>query len=225
MCFSATASFTAGAALLVVGGFAIRRASQPAELPYASIPALFGVQQLIEGALWLTFPDKWPHLNGLLTHAYTFFSHIFWPIFVPIAVSLLEPVGWRRNVMRILALAGAVVGIYLAYFFIMDPTTSKVEGRHILYISPHFFIGSILALYVVATCVSPLMSSHKSVRWFGSVVSASLATAYLFYAYWFISVWCYFAAVISATVLLHFRRESSMMLKRRSPAASGAEAL
>ena len=224
MCFSATASFTAGAALLAVGGFTISRASRPAEFPYASIPALFGAQQLIEGGLWLTFPDKAPHLNAILTHAYTFFSHIFWPIFVPIAVLLLEPVAGRRSLMRLVALGGAVAGIYLAYFFVMEPTTSKVVGRHMLYISPHFFIGPILALYVVSTCVAPLMSSHATVRWFGVVVSASLAAAYLFYAYWFISVWCFFAAVVSATIMLYFRRESSAIAKQRNRAASEAEA-
>ena len=60
MCFSATASFTAGAGLLIVGAVAARRARQPAELPFALIPALFGVQQLIEGAIWLTLPDNAP---------------------------------------------------------------------------------------------------------------------------------------------------------------------
>ena len=64
MCFSATASFTAGAGLLVIGAITIRLSRDRAELPFAAIPVLFGVQQLIEGALWLTFPDKAPLLNA-----------------------------------------------------------------------------------------------------------------------------------------------------------------
>ena len=51
MCFSATASFTAGVALLVVGTATARLASGRAELPLAVIPVLFGIQQLIEGVL------------------------------------------------------------------------------------------------------------------------------------------------------------------------------
>ena len=58
MCFSATASFSAGAALLIVGAVTVRRARRRAELPFSLIPVLFGIQQLIEGAIWLTFPDK-----------------------------------------------------------------------------------------------------------------------------------------------------------------------
>ncbi|MEP7005137.1 MAG: DUF6629 family protein, partial [Sphingomonas bacterium] len=54
MCFSATASFTAGAGLLIIGAVTVRRARTAAELPFALVPALFGVQQVIEGALWLT---------------------------------------------------------------------------------------------------------------------------------------------------------------------------
>ncbi len=63
MCFSATASFTAGTALLIVGTLTERRARGRTEMPFALIPVLFAVQQLIKGALWLTFPDKAPLLK------------------------------------------------------------------------------------------------------------------------------------------------------------------
>ena len=99
MCFSATASFAAGAALLGVGAVTVSRVRRPAELPFAMIPGLFGVQQLVEGALWLTFADTAPHANSVLTHAYSFFSHVLWPIYVPIAVLLLEPEAWRRKLL------------------------------------------------------------------------------------------------------------------------------
>ncbi|WP_293678639.1 DUF6629 family protein [uncultured Phenylobacterium sp.] len=58
MCFSATASFSAGAALLVIGTVTARRAQRPRKLPFALIPVLFGVPQLIEGALWLSVPSS-----------------------------------------------------------------------------------------------------------------------------------------------------------------------
>ena len=50
MCFSAQASFTAGTVLLIVGAATVRRARVRSELPYAWIPVLFGIQQLLEGA-------------------------------------------------------------------------------------------------------------------------------------------------------------------------------
>ncbi len=205
MCFSATASFTAGAVLLGIGTQTLRRVERVAELPYASIPALFGLQQLVEGGLWLTFADGSAHLNSILTHVYSLFSHVLWPIFVPIAVLLLEAVPWRRNVLKVLAVAGSLSGVYLLYFWAMDPTTSKVIGHHVFYDSPHFYIGPILGLYVLGTCFSSLLSSHAAVRWFGAATLASFTAAYAF-SFWFISVWCFFAAVMSATIWLYFRQ-------------------
>lgn len=206
MCFSAEASFSAGAALLVVGVVTVRRARNGAELPFALIPTLFGVQQLLEGALWLTFPDRAPQLNAVLTHAYSFFSHVLWPIYVPLAVLLLEPARWRRRLLTVLALAGAAAGLYLLYFLVTEPITSRVVGLHIAYISPHFYAGAVLTAYVLATCASPLVSSHAMVRWFGVATAVSLVAASVAYAAWFISVWCFFAAVMSFTVLLYFLR-------------------
>lgn len=209
MCFSAEASFSAGAVLLVLGGATVRRARSKAELPFAMIPALFGVQQLFEGGLWLTLPDKAPHLNVVLTHVYSLFSHVLWPIFVPLAVLLLEPVRWRRRLLIGLALAGATAGLYLLYFLVTEPIVSRAVGGHITYISPHFYVGVVLTLYVLATCASSLVSSRPMVRWFGVATAVSLVAAAAAYAAWFISVWCFFAAIISVTVLLYFiRRES-----------------
>lgn len=219
MCFSATASFAAGTALLGIGALTLGRASRRAEIPYASIPVLFGLQQLVEGGLWLTFFDQAPHLNSILTHVYSLFSHVLWPIFVPIAVLLLETVPWRRNALKALALGGALSGLYLLYFWAMDPTMSRVLGHHIVYDSPHFYIAPILVLYVLSTCVSSLLSSHAAVRWFGAVSLASYAAASAFYSVWFISVWCFFAAVMSVTVWLYFRQPRSIRASEREGCA------
>lgn len=204
MCFSATASFTAGAALIGVGGVTVSRVRRSAELPFALIPGLFGVQQLIEGALWLTFADKAPHANAVLTHAYSFFSHILWPIYVPMAVLLLEPQAWRRRAIAVIAVAGAAVGLYLLYFLITEPIVSQVVNKHIRYESPHFFVAAVVSLYVLATCASSLVSSCNTIRWFGVATFVALLSAYAFYAFWFISVWCFFAAILSVIVLVHF---------------------
>jgi len=221
MCFSAAASFTAGVALLVVGAVTTRRASRRAELPYALIPVLFGIQQLIEGALWLTFPAKAPLLNTVLTHAFSFFSHVLWPLYVPVAVLLLEPTPWRRKVLISIALAGAAVSLYLLYFLVRLSILAEPSDGHIAYISPHFYALTAMSLYLLGTCVSSLFSSHRSVRWFGAAAFISFVGAYAFYAFWFISVWCFFAALLSGLVLLHFPRRQAMAL-HSIPADGGA---
>ncbi len=204
MCFSAEASFSAGTVLLIVGAATVRRARVRAELPYAWIPVLFGIQQLLEGALWLTFPDRAPLLNTALTHAYSFFSHVLWPIYVPLAVLALETVPWRRRALTAIAIAGSGVGLYLLATLFTLPIVATVRGQHIAYESPHFYALAAMSLYLLGTCASLMFSSHARVVAFGVAAFASAVAAYAFYAAWFISVWCFFAGVLSVIVFLYF---------------------
>ena len=207
MCFSATASFTAGAVLLGVGTLTLRAAlasHQRQDLPFAAIPLLFGIQQLIEGVIWLTFSSEAPLLNSVMTHVYSFFSHVLWPVYVPVAVVLMEPAGWRRRGLIAFVVAGTAVGAYLLYVLVAFPIVSRPTGRHIEYVSPHFFAAVTMTLYLLSTAVSPLLSTHRMVVIFGALALLSFGAAYAFYATWFISVWCFFAALLSAVVYLHF---------------------
>ena len=207
MCFSATASFSAGAVLLGVGTLTLRSAltsHQRRDLPFAAIPLLFAIQQLIEGVIWLTFSDEAALLNSVMTHVYSFFSHVLWPVYVPVAVMLMEPNGWRRRGLIAFVAAGAAVGAYLLVVLVAYPVVSRPTGQHIEYVSPHFFAAVTMTLYLLSTAVSPLLSTHRMVVVFGALALLSFGAAYAFYATWFISVWCFFAALLSAVVYLHF---------------------
>ena len=207
MCFSATASFSAGAVLLGIGTLTLRSAlatQQSRVLPFAAIPMLFAVQQLIEGVIWLTFAEQATQLNVLLTHAYSFFSHVLWPVYVPVAVLLMEPRVWRRRALFAFVAAGAAIGAYLLYVLVAYPVVSKPTSQHVEYNSPHFFAAVTMTLYLLSTAVSPLLSTHRWVVVFGALAMLSFGAAYAFYATWFISVWCFFAALLSVVVYLHF---------------------
>jgi hypothetical protein len=204
MCFSATASFAAGGFLLGLGTVTLRLARTPRERPFAAIPLLFAIQQFIEGVIWLTFSHDAPLLNTVMTHAYSFFSHVLWPVYVPVAVLLIEPPGRRRRMLLAFVVAGLVVGSYLLYVLAMYPVVSRPTGRHVEYVSPHFFAALAMTLYLLSTSVSLLLSTHQVVKLFGVLALLSFAAAYYFYAVWFISVWCLFAALMSAVICLHF---------------------
>ena len=73
MCFSASASFIAGTTLCAVGVATIKRTEARSELPLAMIPLMFGVQQLIEGVVWLTFTNDLPLLKQTMTYLYSGF--------------------------------------------------------------------------------------------------------------------------------------------------------
>lgn len=203
MCFSATASFTAGTLLLGAGILTVRSAHGARELPLAAIPLLFSIQQLIEGVVWMTFRYEAPLLNAAMTHAYSFFSHVLWPVYVPVAVLLIEPPGWRRATLWGLSVAGAAVAAYLMYTLMAFPVVSRAIGQHIEYVSPHFFAAAVMSVYLLSTAISPMVSTHRWVKVFGVLALASFAAAYYFYARWFISVWCLFAAVLSLVLCAH----------------------
>ena len=187
-----------------LGTLTLKSASRPRELPFAAIPLLFAIQQLSEGVIWLTFSYEAPQLNAVMTHVYSFFSHVLWPVYVPVAVLLIEPPGWRRRALLVFVAAGVAVGAYLLYVLVAYPIVSRPIGQHIEYVSPHFFAAAAMTLYLMSTTFSPLLSTHRTVKVFGVLALSSFAAAYFFYATWFISVWCFFAALLSAVVYLHF---------------------
>jgi len=209
MCFSASASFIAGTALSAAGVATIRLTVRKAEIPFAMIPLLFGIQQIIEGMIWLSFRQQSPLPVETLTLLYSLFSHVVWPMFVPFAVGLLETVGWRKKALAACQVAGAGVGLYLLYFIIEFPVTAEVLGKHIVYESPHFYVISVMVLYLIGTCVSSLVSSHRIIRMFGALSLGSFAIAYAIHAATMVSVWCFFAAVLSLVVYVYFWTERS----------------
>jgi hypothetical protein len=127
MCFSATASFTAGIALTAAGGAAVTYAGKKPERLFAATPLLFGVQQLTEGVVWLSFAH--PALQSVATFVYVLFSHIVWPTFIPLAILLMEPSPWRRKLLSLCTAVGVVVSAYFLYNFVSH-LAFKVIGFH-----------------------------------------------------------------------------------------------
>ncbi len=209
MCFSATASFTAGTILLGIGVATLKLAKHPREWALAAIPLLFAIQQLMEGVIWLSFRYEAPLLNTVMTQGYSFFSHVLWPIYVPMAVLLIEPLVWRRRVLLAYVVAGVAIGVFLFYYMLVSPIVSQQIGWHIEYVSPHFFVAVTMSLYLLSTTLSPIFSSHRMVNVFGVVALLSAVAAYYFYEYWFISVWCFFAALLSVVIYFHFKEQRS----------------
>lgn len=166
MCFSAIASFTAGAALVAVGTVTVNRSQGRRELPIALVPLLFGVQQISKGVLWLTMTRDLPGVQVWATNVYSFSSHAFWPIFVPFAILMVETHRRRRQALKVFLGVGVLVGLYL--------------------------------------CINV----------FGVLAFVLAVAAYLIAVRTFVSVWCFFAAVLSGLILLHF--SGSMLASRQA---------
>lgn len=209
MCFSPTASFVAGTALSGIGGVTIWKSPSRWEIPFASIPLLFGIQQLTEGVVWLSLGN--PAVLSAASFAFMLFSHVLWPTFIPLSVALMEPKRWRRRLLYCFVAVGAVVSAYFLYFLLIEDVKTGVLNKSILYVSPSFAVTFVLSPYSVATCASCLFSSYRYANLFGILTFLSAVAAYEFYDKTFISVWCFFAALLSVVIYLHVARRSGTM--------------
>ncbi len=103
--------------------------------------------------------------------------------------------------------AGLAVGLYLLYSLVQYPVVSRVLGKHIVYETPHFYIAAVMTAYVISTCMSSLFSSNKIIRLFGVLAVVTFVAAYAIHAATLVSVWCFFAAVLSFIIYVYFRNE------------------
>lgn len=65
-----------------------------------------------------------------------------------------------------------------------------------------------LGLYILCVCLPPLLSASRVLNLFGVIVIAGLAITFLAFYESFISVWCFFAALASLTILKFLRDRS-----------------
>jgi len=204
MCFSASASFSAGAVLTVIGIASIKKTQQPSQIPFASIPFVFGIQQITEGFVWLSLTDPaYAAMQSAATYIFLFIAQIVWPVWVPFSVAILEKKTERKKLERVIVLLGAVVSIYLAYCLLTFHVEARILGKHISYLQeypqgPKHYGG---ILYIIATVVPPFFSPLKRMWSLGLSILISYIITTIFYEDYITSVWCFFAAVISVTVL------------------------
>lgn len=203
MCFSASASFSAGIVLSAIGIASLKKVQAPSQIPFASIPLIFAIQQISEGILWLALTDpKYAQMQQFSTVAFLFFAQVVWPVWVPFSVVLLETNEKRKNVLKLLTVIGGIVSLYLAYCLISYNVEGKVIGYHIVYIQdyPAALRNYGGLFYIIATIVPPFFSGIKRMWSLGSAILISYIITTLFYEEYIVSVWCFFASIISISV-------------------------
>lgn len=204
MCFSAQASFLAGVGLLAIGSIAIKQSKTTPQYVLACIPLIFAVQQCSEGLLWLAISHaKYSEWRELAMYSFLIFAQIVWPILVPFSILLFERDGLRKKILYLLLGAGILAATYLGYSLIFYGATASIESHHIKYHLNFPFPGKLIRgiPYMMATAISPFISSNKWLRFLGAALVISyVITAYM-YMDFVTSVWCFFGAILSALIL------------------------
>lgn len=204
MCFSANASFIAGVTLSVAGVISIAQVRKPSHLLFASIPLLFGIQQLCEGVLWLSFSDpEFSKLNIPAKYTFLFFAQFIWPFWIPLSFLLIEKSPKRRKIINYFLYGGIIISLLLLYRLIFYTATAYIEGCHIVYYieSPKLILVITTILYLGAIVVAPFFSSWKLATLLAVVNLLSLITTEFFFKLYFISIWCFFAAIQSVIII------------------------
>ncbi|MBT8412660.1 MAG: hypothetical protein KJP02_12820 [Octadecabacter sp.] len=223
MCFSATASFTLFGALVPLGAYTLAKAPKaPVDWrPFAAFPLAFGLQQGFEGFVWLGLDSGQPDMVAWAARGFLFFSHFFWLVWVPFSSRALEVDPTRRRILGYLTVLSFAYGlsIFAPSFLLRDWLNVELAHLSIDYqtrlIYDGIFERSTLKLFYAAIILSALfMSSDRRIIIFGVMIMVSLAVTYAFFAYAFISVWCFFAAILSAYMTVVIVRAP----RRASPA-------
>jgi len=203
MCFSATASFGASAVVLGVGIVAIKKIDSPRMLAFACTPIVFCFHQFAEGLLWLSLqnPDyaSWykPALYG-----YSFISQPLWPVWVPLIMWKMETDQRRKKILYYFLLLGGASAVYMFYCLVAYGISGVVENCHIRYYRDFPYLNVMRPLNFLTIAVTPFLSTLRYTKLLASAMMCSLILSYLFFTNYLISVWCFFAAILSFLIIL-----------------------
>lgn len=215
MCFSATASFTSGVVLSTLGVQTLTKVNSKKEIPFASLPLLFGLQQITEGFVWISISESSSTCTTISSYGFLFFAFILWPALIPFVASYGESNKLRRKIFNIFQFGGILVSLYFLYFLSTIKLSTFVIKNSISYYLPSPYQFEVAGAYVFFTCGSLLFSKKNIIRNFGAISTVAVAITYYNYRYTFTSVWCFFAAILSLTIYWHFYRQSKKVMKRK----------
>jgi hypothetical protein len=208
VCFSPEASFGLGTGLIVTGAVCVRTAwkRSPAHLPLAATPLLFGVQQLLEGLVWVGLGRDDPALVRSASVAYLFFALAFWPFWLPLCATFVESRPRWRRAWAVMVLLGLAWAALLYGPILLSPErylTTEIKHHSILYESSRVPFASLMpqtllrVLYMLLGGTALVAGSDATARGFGILLGLAAVISRLVFAHAFASVWCFFAAALS----------------------------
>ena len=223
MCFSASASFAASALLIPTGIYCLKQAATNNNRysPLASIPLFFGTQQLFEGLVWLNIAADNAIAVTNFAFCFLFFSHFFWPFWIPFSAYYAEDTGHRKTILQVLATVGFVYGIslYVPLFFKADWLQIEVINHSINYITDYFLNSTTFQnlgfyIYAVLIFVPLLLASRRNIQLLGVFFMTTASATILVYYATFISTWCFMAALSSLYLIYVLKNTSDLDLSQ-----------
>jgi lipid-A-disaccharide synthase-like uncharacterized protein len=204
MCFSASASFISSAVLITIGSVTMAKTKAAPQRLLAAMPLLFAFQQLAEGLVWMSVIDPaYAHLQRTAMYAFLLFAQVVWPLFVPFAVLLVEKDPVRKKKLSWFALSGCLAAIFFIYCLSSFDAHIGVNPYHIKYELDFPFVNRWFygIIYFIPAMLPTFISSFRRMRILGSLLLVSYLISRFAYRDYIVSVWCFFGALSSISVL------------------------
>ncbi len=206
MCFSMQASFAGAVVIGTIGLATLRYVQNRSQIFIALIPCFFALQQLTEGVLWMLYGyDSQDLFKQIALYTYLFFATLFWPVWIPFAVYMLETMPAKKRLILGCLLIGIGVSLANLYNGLMQPVEVTALGHSLHYMGA--IPPALRWLYALVVIIPCFFSSFKNMWMLGAFSMVTAAIAYYLYDYAFLSVWCFFSALSSSCLLKILRDE------------------
>lgn len=206
MCFSPEVDVIVGSAITVVAIDALRHAPNRRSLPLALLPAAFAIHTFQSALVWCGFSNLVPlWLSNAAEFGYLLFAFAILPMYVPLAIGLIEPVAWRRRALFNLEWLGVIGGTAYAYALIQGSGSATACN---LYIDFSIAGANPVAgwIYPVATLGAALLSSHRALFMWGLSNVLVVGCLLIWNQRGLPSLWCFYAAATSVFIAWFVRQ-------------------
>ncbi len=210
MCFSVEADIVAAAALTPVGILTLRAATKPRQYAIAAIPLFFAAHQGVEAFVWLwTDGQASAAVGSFAIYLYLAMAQMILPVFVPLAVMLIEPNRKVRIYMALSAVGGAILAARFGWILVTEGATAYPLDRVMVYKTPTDVpdIGGLV--YVNATVFTTIAATGQYLRLFGVANAIGISMAGWLRYDAVTSIWCIYAAMISFLIYMHLKLDAA----------------
>ena len=129
-------------------------------------------------------------------------AQVLWPAIITVSVLLMEEDKKRKGILRIFLFMGLLLSVYYLYCLIFFNVNPQIMGYHIQYNTefPDSLAIPAFIIYLIATITPLFVSGIKRTHLLGILMFLSCLITGIFFTQFLISVWCFFAALISGVI-------------------------
>ncbi len=137
---------------------------------------------------------------------YIVFAHALLIAISPWSIWLVEPSIRHRRLLLPLVVLGTALCAYALWALFGGQIHAQIRHRGVEYDDPVTGVWWFAALYILATCGPPFLSSYPWMIAFGVLILIGLVVVAIFKAMYLTSMWCAIAALVSMLIYMHFWR-------------------